>query len=335
MILAGDVGGTKTVVALYELTDAGIREIRAREFASQKYPSLEAILSEFLDLGVTLPQVACFGVAGPIVDGKVQITNLPWRLDERTLAAFTQGRRAKLLNDLEATAYGMLFLRDEELAVLLEGQNPRREGNVAVIAAGTGLGEAFLYWDGKRYHPVASEGGHTSFSPQSEEEIDLLRYLRQRTPGHVSWERLLSGPGFHDIYSFLRDTGRELEPDWLRDQMDAAESAGHSSNEHITAAGLAHSCPLAERTLDLFVRLYGAEAGNLALKCLAMGGVYIGGGIAPKILPALRGGAFQRSFVQKGRFADLLASLTVRVSLNPRTGLLGAAHFARQLAESV
>ena len=324
MILAGDIGGTKTVIGLFEEAGHRLHAIREETFPSQSHGSLEEILDRFLGSGSRLPlRAACFGVAGPVIEGKSTVTHLPWGLDERRLAGILHVPHVTLLNDLEAAAYGMLHLEPTDLCTLQPGLP--RKGNIAVIAAGTGLGEAILYWDGKCYHSLATEGGHTDFAPRSDIEIELLRYL-QRAYGHVSYERLLSGPGLFNIYRFLRDSGVALEPEWLRTRI-AREDPGSVISE----IGLAGDDPLCAKALDLFVSLYGAEAGNLALKAFALGGVYIGGGIAPKILPKLQDGAFTRAFADKGRFADLLRSIGVKVALNPRAPLIGAAHYGLRL----
>src|SRR5574337_1609938 len=324
MILAGDIGGTKTVIGLFEETSTGLQAIREETFPSQSYVSLEAILNQFMGPGSRPPlHAACFGVAGPVIEGTSRATNLPWELDERSLAEAFRLPRVKLLNDLEATAYGMLHLDPTDLYVLQPGLP--RKGSIAVIAAGTRLGEAILYWDGTRYHPMATEGGHTDFGPRSDLEVELCRYL-QREYGHVSYERVLSGPGLFNIYRFLRDSGITLEPEWLRTRI-AEDDAGAVISE----IGLAGDDPLCTKALELFVSVYGAEAGNLALKAFAIGGVYIGGGIAPKILPKLQDGTFTRAFANKGRFAELLRSIEVKVALNPRTPLLGAAHYGLML----
>lgn len=327
MILAGDVGGTKTVLGLFEEAGGTLTVAREEIFPSRGHRALEEILERFLG-GGSRPAVraACFGVAGPVVGGRSRTTNLPWELEETALARAVGAPRAKLLNDLEAAAFGMLFLAPKELHALNPGAASRRTGNVAVIAAGTGLGEAMLYWDGERYHPIASEGGHADFAPQTDLEVRLLGYLQQEF-GHVSYERVLSGPGFLNIYRFLRDTGYAKEPAWLQEKLAMGDPSAT-----ITQVALAGGDPLCSATLDLFVAIYGAEAGNLALKCLAVGGVYIGGGIAPKILPKLADGTFARAFTSKGRLADLLRKVEVKVALNPRAPLIGAAHYARQLA---
>ncbi len=324
MILAGDIGGTKTVVALYEPDGGGLRQVRDAVYPSKEHGSLEEILAKFLkDHANVSLKAGCFGVAGAVIEGKCQTTNLPWQLDEVELARAVRAPRVKLLNDLEAAAFGMLYLKPEELAPLNRSTGQRRRGNVAVIAAGTGLGEAMLYWDGKRHHPLASEGGHSSFSPLSDLEIDLLRYLRDKFNGHVSWERVLSGPGFMNIYHFLRDTGRHPEPPELTAKLKAGEPS-----IVVTQLGLAGADPLCAATVDLFCSLYGAETGNLALTCVAVGGVFVGGGIAPKMLSALQKGGFMKAFTTKGRFAELAADIEVNVSLNPRAPLIGAAHYA-------
>lgn len=326
MILAGDIGGTKTVLALFEPRSSGVRQIREAVVHSGDYRSFDDVVAEFLGAETGALRAACFGVAGPVIDGHAQITNLPWVLDEGALATATKAPRVKLLNDLEATAYGVLFLRDDERSVVNAGAAAGRTGNIAVIAAGTGLGEALLYRDGTHYHPIASEGGHTDFAPRTDEEIELLRYLRVRFNGHVSYERVLSGPGIYNIYCFLRDTHYAPEPAWLAEKL-----TGDDPSPTIAESGLAGSAPLCVKTLDMFSGIYGAEAGNLALKCLALGGVFVAGGIAPKILPVLQNGSFMRGFIDKGRFAALAQRLPVDVAFNPRTALLGAAHFALRL----
>ncbi len=324
MILAGDIGGTKTVIGLFEESNHHLQAIREESFPSQSHGTLEEILDRFL---ASRPrpslQAACFGVAGPVVEGKSKATNLPWELDEHKLAEALGVPRTKLLNDLEAAAYGMLHLDPADLCLLQAGV--KRAGNIAVIAAGTGLGEAILYWDGKSHHPIASEGGHTDFAPQTDFEIELLVFLR-REFGHVSYERLLSGPGLFNIYRFLRDSGFAIEPEWLRSRIAQGDPSAM-----ISQIGLAGEHPLCTRALDLFISVYGAEAGNLALKALAIGGVYVGGGIAPRILPKLQDGAFIHAFTDKARFAELLRTIEVKVALNPRTPLIGAAHYALRL----
>jgi glucokinase len=326
MILAGDIGGTKTVLALHEPEGEKLRLVRDATFPSRDNPTFEAILDQFFADGPRPPiDAACFGVAGAVIDGYVQTTNLPWTLEEGALREALSTPKAKLLNDLEAAAYGMLQLTLDERHVLNAGTSRRTRGNVAVIAAGTGLGEAILFWDGEKYQPIASEGGHCDFAPTNDQEVELYKYLRDKFHGHVSYERVLSGPGFFNVYSFLRDTQFAPEPDWLAEEIKNGDPSAV-----VSRVGLAGTDANCVETLRLFASIYGAEAGNLALKALAVGGVFIGGGIAPKILPAITSGAFLDAFFAKGRFSDLLHRLHVSVALNPRAPLIGAAYYALQ-----
>ncbi|MBI4512195.1 MAG: glucokinase [Deltaproteobacteria bacterium] len=324
MILAGDIGGTKTVLALFDLAGGELRRLRDATFSSRRYESFDAILEEFLRDALA-PRLAgaCFGVAGRVERGSVRATNLPWSLDEQALARVLATPRVTLINDLQAAAYGMLFLDPAELAILQSGtarpDEEDDEGNIAVIAPGTGLGEAILYWDGERYHPIASEGGHSDFAPRTDLEIELLKYLRAALGGHVSYERVLAGDGIWNLYSFLRDTGGQPEPEWLRRRLEADDR-----NAAITQLGLSGDHPLCVGALDLFCTILGAEAANLALKCLAAG-VIIGGGIAPKIVPALRTSKFTDAFADKGRFSRWLGEIPVKVALNTQAPLIGAA----------
>jgi len=328
VILAGDLGGTKTLLGLFQRAPEGVRSVREQQFRSHDHATFEAILDSFLrEDGARLKlAAACFGVPGAVVDGRSQATNLPWRLEESALSSAT-GTPVKLLNDLQAMAYGMLFLAPAQLHVLQAGTRPRLGGNVAVIAAGTGLGEAMLYFDGELHHPVASEGGHADFAPQSDDEIDLLRWLRSKFKGHVSYERILAGPGLSNVYQFLKETGRYREP-----ASAAQKLAQGDPNAAITELAIAGSDPLSEHALAMFCRIYGAETGNLAMRWLATGGVFVGGGIAPKILPMLEKGGFLERFTDKGRFTPLMQSLELSISLEPRTALLGAAYYAGRLA---
>ncbi len=323
LILAADIGGTKVALGLFEPLDRELRLLRRAEFASKQYRSFEQVLAEFLAQGPTRPlRVGCFAVAGPVVDGASRATNLPWVLEEAALARAIGAPRVKLLNDVEAAAYGMLHLPSSDLSVL-NPSGARHAGNIAVISVGTGLGESMLYWDGNDHHPMASEGGHADFAPRTEQEIALLRYLTAKFGGHVSYERVLSGSGLHNIFMFLRDSGYAPEAAWLAEELQHGDP-----NAVITRVGLAGDDPLCVAALESFSSILGAEAGNLALKCLAIGGVFIAGGIAPKILAALQNGSFMRSFTDKGRLAELLQRIAVHVALNPTAPLFGAAHFA-------
>jgi glucokinase len=327
VILAGDIGGTKTVIALFEERAGVLHEAHAETFPSQSHSSLEEILAKFLKTRPGMKLTAgCFGVAGPIIAGKSKITNLPWEMAEDTLAAAVGVKCVKLLNDLEAAAYGMLHLKADEFCVLNEGSKPARQGNMAVIAAGTGLGEALLVWDGQRFIAVASEGGHADFAPRDALEVRLFTYLSDKYHEHVSYERVLSGPGLLDLYTFMRRESGVSEPSWLSAQLEAGDPSAA-----VTEAALAGKDPVCVETLEHFASLYGAEAGNIALKCLAVGGVLVGGGIAPKILPALQKGTFMQGFTDKGRYRPLMQSIPVKVALNPRAPLIGAAHYAQQL----
>jgi glucokinase len=327
MILAGDLGGTKTLLGLFERVPEGVRSVREQQFRSRDHGTFEAVLDSFFRAGGAKPKLmaACFGVPGAVVEGRSHATNLPWTLDEGALSRAT-GAPVRLLNDLQAMAYGMLCLGPPQLRVLQAGTRPRLQGHVAVIAAGTGLGEAMLYFDGQQHHPVASEGGHADFAPQDDDEIELLRWLRAKFNGHVSYERILAGPGLTNVYQFLKETTGYREPEFVAQRL-----AQGDPNAGITELALAGRDPLCERALAMFSRVYGGEAGNLGMRWLATGGVFVGGGIAPKILPLLEKGGFLARFRDKGRFTPLMESLELSVSLEPRTALLGAARYAGRL----
>jgi len=325
MVLAGDVGGTKTLLAVFDT--AAMTIVRETTLPSRELESLESAVEAFL-LGAPRIKVdgGCTGVAGPVMDGRCVATNLPWVVDERHLAA-AAGAPVKLINDLEATAHGVLTLPADKFLVLQAG-TPEPEGNVALIAAGTGLGQALVVRDGQGYRVVPSEGGHASFAPADELQVDLLRSLRVEF-GHVSWERLLSGPGLANIYHFLQARLGHAAPDWLRARLQR-EDPGAVIGE----VALAGRDPVCVEALDLFVSIYGAQAGNLALETLALGGLVVGGGIAPKIKTKLADGRFMAAFRAKGRMEPLLASMSVKAALEPRAGLLGAAHVASELRKT-
>lgn len=320
-ILAGDIGATKAILTLFEWKEGRLLPIREGSYRSASYQSLEALVGEFLATETHRVAAACLGVPGPVQEGRCETPNLPWVIDQRSLQQAVAIANLTLVNDLAAMAKGISLLSEEQFAVLNPG-DAQREGNAALIAAGTGLGEAILFWDGKEWRPSASEGGHADFAPTSEVEIELLRYLN-REYGHTSYERVLSGPGLSNLYRFLRDTTADEEPEWLAQRL-AQEDPGVV----ITEAALSRASPRCVAAMDLFIRVYGAEAGNLALKALATGGVYLGGGIAPKILPALQGGAFLEAFTQKGRLSGFLSRVPVRVILEPRAALYGAVRYA-------
>ncbi len=321
MILAGDIGGTHSRLAFYEVTDGHFRLVSASVFPSSQYSSLDEIAVKFIQTMNERPDAACFGVAGPVRNGRVEATNLPWVIEAARLAKELRLPKAMLINDLEASAWGISSL-DAADVVALNDVPANPTGNQAVIAAGTGLGEAILYWDDKKYRISATEGGHSDFAPRNDLEIEMLKYLLNRYR-RVSNERILSGPGLVNVFEFLRDSGRGVQPVWLANEMASSDPAAAISN-----SALAGTCPLSEHALELFVSVYGAEAGNLALKSMSLGGVYIAGGIAPKILPKLTGTTFLKSFVDKGRMRPLMESMPVKVITNDRLALLGAARFA-------
>jgi glucokinase len=352
MILAGDIGGTKTHLALFEWTKERVDPLRLETFHSADYTSLEDMLEEFLvppkpptaidELAQSAQEsteppadfkpeepvkidAACFGIAGPVIQNHSRTTNLPWIVDGVSIAKRFDIPHVRLLNDLEAMAHGILILRPDELVTLNVGTPPSQNQAIALIAAGTGLGESILFWDGTRYKAVPSEGGHADFAPNSDNEIELLRHVRGQYL-HVSYERVLSGPGLHAIYEYVRDT-KKNEPTWLSEKIKAGDPAAE-----IAEAGLKGQAEIAKQSLDLFASIYGAEAGNLALKAMAINGVYLGGGIASKLLPKLQDGTFMKAFTNKGRYKRLMGNIPVYVVMNQRTGLIGAASTAAQLA---
>lgn len=323
MILAGDIGGTWTRLAFFEAQGGRPVMVVGKTYRSRDYDSLAQVVRQFgQDYGREVRHAA-FGVAGPVRGGQAKATNLPWLIDCAQLAQELELelKNVGLINDLAANAWGVTALPATDFTVLNEG-SANATGNAAVIAAGTGLGEAGLYWDGKRHHTFASEGGHADFAPRNELEIDLLRYLLARHH-RVSYERVLSGPGLHNIYRFLRDTGRGSESQQIAEAMRDQDPAAV-----ISQAALKGESELCVQALDLFVAIYGAAAGNLALKLLASAGVYLGGGIAPRIIEKLTDPAFVAAFTDKGRMRDLLQAIPVRVIMNDQTALLGAACYA-------
>ena len=321
LALAGDIGGTKTSLAVY-VPEKGPREPLAQAtFPSAAYPSLDAMVQEFLSQVDLTVDRATFGVAGPVVAGRAKITNLPWVMDEQELRETLGLSSVRLMNDLEAIANGVPALQSDDLHTL-HAVEPAPGGAIAVIAPGTGLGEAYLTWDGSRYLPHPSEGGHTDFAPVNDLEIGLLRYLLDRYE-HASYERVCSGKGIPNIYAYLRDSGYATEPDWLAAELAAAADKTPIIARH--ALNKDEGCDLCAATLDAFVSILATEAGNLALKILATGGVYLAGGIPPRILPALEATRFLKAFWDKGRMTHLLQSMPVYVITNRDVALLGAA----------
>jgi len=320
MILAGDIGGTNARLAYFQPQNGHFRLIAERVFLSREHRELGEIVTQFLDESGPRPEVACFGIAGPVQNGRVETSNLPWVIEQSQLARQIRLPATLLINDLEAIAWGIGALTAADL-VALNRESGSAVGNQAVIAPGTGLGEAGLFWDGKRHHAFACEGGHADFAPQGELQIELLRFLEARF-GHVSYERIVSGPGLVNVYEFLRDTGCGQESPTL-----AAKLATGDAPAAISRAALDGSCPLAGKALDLWVSVYGAEASNLALKVMATGGLFLAG-ISPKVLPRLKSPLFMEAFLNKGRLRPLVESVPVQVVTNEKAGLLGAARCA-------
>jgi glucokinase len=321
MILAGDIGGTNARLAYYQPQNGSLRLVSERVFPSREHSELGEIVTKFLDDSHLRPEVACFGIAGPVLNGRVETSNLPWVVEQSRLAKQIHLPATLLINDLEASAWGVGGMTDADLVSLNKGA-AKAVGNQAVIAPGTGLGEAGLFWDGHRHHVFASEGGHTDFGPQGELQVELLRALQVRF-GHVSYERVLSGPGLVNVYEFLRDTGRGKESAEFGVQLMKGDAAAL-----ISQAAIVGGNPLAEQALDLWISVYGAEASNLALKVMSTGGLFLAGGISPKILSRLKGPLFMEAFLAKGRLRSMVESVPVQVITNEKAGLLGAARCA-------
>ncbi len=320
-ILVGDIGGTNTRLAIVERVKGHFNFLAEETFPSREELSLESALRKFLSNPIHPITQACLGVAGPVRKGRSEATNLPWVIDSKEIARQLHLPRVDLINDWEAGAYGIAALETKDFEVLNQGADDA-QGNRAIISAGTGLGQVGLFWDGREYRPFASEGGHADFAPRNHLEMDLFDYLLKRH-SRVSVERVISGQGLFNIYQFLKDTGRAEEPAWLVEQMREKDSP-----VVITKNALEGKSSLCTQALDLFISLYGAEAGNLALKVMATGGVYLGGGIAPKIIAKLRDPVFMNAFTAKGRMKPLLQAIPIRVILNPKVALLGAARCA-------
>jgi glucokinase len=322
MILAGDIGATHSRIAAFDADGNKLPLVVEKVYESQEHGGLTEIINEFVRSEGIPVHSACFGVAGPVRNGKSKISNLPWTIDSRELASQLKLRSVDLLNDLEAYAYGMDALESKDFVTLSEGSEDA-EGNTAVIAASTGLGEAGLVWDGFRHLPFACEGGHADFAPKSDIEIELLQYLLKKH-GHVSYERILSGPGIRNVYEFLRDTRKQEEPEWLRDQIRTASDVPALISQ---LAG-EKKAPICEETMRIFVTVYGSETGNCALKFMSTGGIFIGGSIAAKIVPMMKSEIFMQAFLDKGRMSSLLKDMPVKIVLNDDAGLLGAARSA-------
>jgi glucokinase len=321
VILAGDIGATNSRLAFFEGTPDQLRSSDIEIFSSPQFAGLGDMVRKFLEMHKQPVEAACFGLPGAVVNGRVETTNLPWVADSRKISGELGIEHVLLLNDLYANAHGIALLTESDLVVLNPGV--QASGNRALLSAGTGLGEAGLFADPQgAYHPFPSEGGHSDFAPRNDLEMELLRYLLGRFE-HVSYERVLSGPGLHNLYQFLRDTGRGEVPTWLADQIAQGDPPAI-----ISKSALEGTSEICVQALDIFVSVYGAEAGNLALKMFASGGVYVGGGIAPKIIRKLSSTLFMKSFSAKGRASGLLKEIPVRVITNDKTALLGAGRAA-------
>jgi glucokinase len=329
MILAGDIGGTNTRLALMRRDEAGQLDFAVEQtFRSTAYEGLRQIVAEFLDRHGARAESACFGVAGPVKNGRCETMNLTWVVDQRELAAALGIDHVAVINDLAANAYGISCLSPGDCEILNPGV-PGATGHAVVVSPGTGLGEAGMYWDGTKHHPIPTEGGHTDFAPRNKLELELAEYLLKEYE-HLSYERVVSGPGLVNIYRFLRDSGRGEEPPWLADEMSRADPAAV-----VSAAALAGRSPLCERALDVFIEVFGAEAGNMALSYMATGGVWLGGGIVVKILSRLKAtDLFLSAFFAKGRLSKAMKEIPVHVILNEKTALLGAAKHAVDLLSS-
>lgn len=330
-LLAGDIGATNSRISLYEasfLNGSNVSKLDQlkllihKTYPSQERASLLEILQDFTRSLPKPPDFGCFGIPGPVKGETSVTTNLPWQVHAGDIARGIGLKKVWLLNDLEAIAHGLLKLDDRDLQVINPTPLPGEGGNVAVIAPGSGLGEAGIYWDGESYHPFGSEGGHCNFAPANADQIEILQYLLKKY-ARVSWERLLSGPGIVHIYSFLRDTGKEEEPSWLHEKLQKMDPA-----KVITDEALHGRAPICKRTVEIFFDLLACEAANLALKIMSTGGVYIAGGIVPRLIPLLDRQRFQENFIRQGRLSKVLETIPVRLVMNGDVGIIGAAHYA-------
>ena len=329
IILAGDIGGTKSNLAILSVNGATLGMERNRRFPSADYPSLNAIIREFLRQEKGQVLAACFGVPGPVKEGRVRTTNLSWGVDAAEIQTEFSIPHVSILNDLEANAYGVGELTSQDFAVIQRGA-AEPEGNRCVVSPGTGLGEGGLYWDAqrKKYRVWACEGGHTDFGPRNELEIALLEYL-MKLYGRVSAERVVSGMGIENIYKFLRDTGRGRELPQVASEMEKS-GVGFTISRYADSG----ECQMCVQTIEIFVSAFGAEAGNMALKAMATGGVYLGGGIPAKIFNEARCKTFIQSFNDKGRLSSLMQTMPVKIVLNDQAALLGAASYALDRVEA-
>jgi glucokinase len=322
MILAGDIGATRTRLAAFQTEGSKLQLVVEKTYKSQQHQGLKEIISAFVKTEGIPVHSACFGVAGPVRGGTSKISNLPWTIDSRELAVQLRLDSVGLINDLEAYAYGIDALESKDFVTLSQGVGEDAEGNRVVIAARTGLGVAGLYWDGFRHHPFPCEGGHADFAAKNDLEAELAQYLRKKYD-HVSCERILSGPGIKNIYDFLRDAGKVEEPAWLQKQMSEAPD----QPALISQLALEKKAAICDQALNVFVGVYGAATGNCALNFMATGGVFIGGNIAAKIVSRMKDPIFMNSFLNKGRMSSLLADMPVKIVMNDDSGIIGAAQY--------
>tara|TARA_R110000764_G_scaffold215747_1_gene302434 strand:+ start:99 stop:1169 length:1071 start_codon:yes stop_codon:yes gene_type:complete len=320
VVLAGDIGGTKTNLALFQIKNGVLTLLKEKSHPTKKYKSFMDIFHAFHKDGIPKVNGICLGVAGPVTQGKVHGTNFPWEIYGEEIGRELHIRSVSLINDMEANAFGLAALHEKDFYILKYG--PKIPGNAAIISPGTGLGEAGLFWDGSHYHPFATEGGHCDFSPRNEADMEIWQYFQQKY-GHVSWERLISGPGIYDIYQLIRRVSEEKEPQWLEEKMIKEDASAT-----ITQVALKNGDPVCVETLELFIRFLAIESAQLALKFKATGGIYIGGGIMPKIIKGINREIFYGNFVQSARMNSLLQMIPVKVILNEKTALLGAAYYA-------
>lgn len=317
LVLAGDIGATKTNLALYKVEGNNVISLQETQYKSHDFKNIIELTNTFIKNN-QFPDSICFGVAGPVLNGHAKLSNIMWEIDSDELSLHFGIKNIQLINDLEATAYGLAMLNEKDVKVIHKcaGDMP---GNVAVIAPGTGLGEAGLFWDGNYYHPFATEGGHSDFAPRNEFDFELYNFLQKKF-GHVSWERLVCGPGIANIYDFLRDEKKREEPDWLKEKFKDADVSSVISRHVIQSE-------ICKETMQLFIRYLAYESANLVLKLKATGGLFIGGGIAPQIVSLFEDNLFYSSFCQSGRLNYLLERLPVKIIVNTKTALLGAAYY--------
>lgn len=321
LVLAGDIGATKTNLALFKVEGDNVISLQETQYRSRHYKNIIGLTNTFIKNSL-LPDSICFGVAGPVLNGRAKLSNIEWEIDSNELSRYFGVKNVQLINDLEATSYGLAILNEKDIRLIHKG-NGQPVGNVAVIAPGTGLGEAGLFWDGNYYYPFATEGGHSDFAPRNEFDFELYNFLHHKF-GHVSWERLVSGPGIVNIYEFLREVKKREEPNWLKEKFKDADISAVISM-HVMQS------EICKETMQLFICYLAYESANLVLKLKATGGLFIGGGIAPQIVSLFEDNQFYAAFCQSGRLNYLLKSVHVKIILNSKTALLGAGYYGTQM----